>query len=160
MCNLDARHHQQQKADLQSIVKDNCKHLSANCQRSYCSFFIYYESPFDGTLDDWKNKLVSFQWGGWTYTMAKLSQCQRYTRHPHQKGWRLCILGILKQQQASNWALPSFIVPNKTKPNDFLEILGKNKRLVRKPLPIPKSKHGIAWVNKFYATAPNLNLGY
>ncbi len=26
---------------------------------------------------------------------------------------RLCILGVLKQQQASNWALPSFIVPNK-----------------------------------------------
>ncbi len=28
------------KADLQSIVKNNCKHLSANRQRSYCSFFI------------------------------------------------------------------------------------------------------------------------
>jgi hypothetical protein len=28
------------KADLQSIVKDNCKHLSANCQRSYCSFTL------------------------------------------------------------------------------------------------------------------------
>ncbi len=25
------------KADLQSIVEDNCKHLSANGQRSYCS---------------------------------------------------------------------------------------------------------------------------
>ncbi len=43
------------KADLQSIVKDKCKHLSANpCQRSYCSFSLM--SPFlDGTLDDWKN---------------------------------------------------------------------------------------------------------
>ncbi len=29
-----------QKADLQSIVKRNCKHLSANRQRSYCRFFI------------------------------------------------------------------------------------------------------------------------
>jgi hypothetical protein len=29
-----------QKADLQLIVKHNCKHLSANHQRSYCSFFI------------------------------------------------------------------------------------------------------------------------
>ncbi len=28
------------KADLQSIVKENCKHLSANRQRSYCNFFI------------------------------------------------------------------------------------------------------------------------
>jgi hypothetical protein len=38
---------------------------------------------------------------------------------------RLCILGVLKQQQASNWALPSFIVPNKIKLYDFLAILGK-----------------------------------
>ncbi len=29
-----------QKADLQSIVEHNCKHLSANHQQSYCSFFI------------------------------------------------------------------------------------------------------------------------
>jgi hypothetical protein len=36
---LDARH-QKQKADLQSIVKHNCKHLSANQQKSYRSFFI------------------------------------------------------------------------------------------------------------------------
>ncbi len=28
------------KNSLQSIVKHNCKHLSANRQRSYCSFFI------------------------------------------------------------------------------------------------------------------------
>jgi hypothetical protein len=28
------------KADLQSIVKDSCKHLSTNCQRSYCSFSL------------------------------------------------------------------------------------------------------------------------
>jgi hypothetical protein len=40
---------------------------------------------------------------------------------------RLCILGVLKQQQASNWALPSFIVPNKIKPCDFLAIFGKEQ---------------------------------
>jgi hypothetical protein len=38
-CNLGARQ-QRQIADLQSIVKDNYKHLSANHQRSCCSFFI------------------------------------------------------------------------------------------------------------------------
>ncbi len=33
---LDAKH---SKADLRSVVRDNCKHLSANQQkRSYCSF--------------------------------------------------------------------------------------------------------------------------
>ncbi len=38
---------------------------------------------------------------------------------------RLCILGVLKQQQASNLASPSFIVPNKIKPYDFVAIFGK-----------------------------------
>ncbi len=73
---------------------------------------------------------------------------------------RLCILGVLKQQQMSNWALPSFIVPNKIKQWDFHAILQSNKCLVRKPFPIPKNEHGIAWVNKSYATALDLNLGY
>ncbi len=53
------------KSSLQSIVKHNCKHLSANHQRSYCSFFIKYESPLDSILDGWKNKPVSFQWKAW-----------------------------------------------------------------------------------------------
>jgi hypothetical protein len=38
---------------------------------------------------------------------------------------RLCILGVLKQQQVPKWALPSFIVPNKNKLYDFLAIFGK-----------------------------------
>jgi hypothetical protein len=42
------------KADLQLIVKDKCKHLSANHQRSYCKQLIN-ELPLDGTLDNWKN---------------------------------------------------------------------------------------------------------
>ena len=37
--------------------------------------------------------------------------------------------------------------------------MGSNKRLVRKPLPIPKNEHGIARVTKSYATALDLTLG-
>jgi hypothetical protein len=104
MCNLDARH-QRQKADLQSIVKDNCKHLSANCQRSYCSFFILYELPFDGTLDGWSKSRSPFNERYEQHPMAKLSQCQRYTRNLGtltKKVERLCRLGVLKRQQVSN----------------------------------------------------------
>jgi hypothetical protein len=56
--------------------------------------------------------------------------------------------------------LPSFIVPNKIKPCDILAIFGSNKWLVRKPFPIPKYEHSIACVEKSYATALDLNLGY
>jgi hypothetical protein len=52
---------------------------------------------------------------------------------------RLCKLGVLERQPASEWALPSFIIPKKDKTvhflSDFQEV---NKRLVRKPFPIPK----------------------
>ncbi len=55
---LDAKY---QKTDLQSIVRDNCKHLSADQQKKLLQLLKIYESLFDGTLGDWKTKLVSFQ---------------------------------------------------------------------------------------------------
>ncbi len=52
---------------------------------------------------------------------------------------RLYQLGVLERQPASEWASPSFIIPKKDKTvhflSDFREV---NKRLVRKPFPIPK----------------------
>ncbi len=50
-----------QKTDLQSIVRDNCKHLSANQQKKLLQLLNKYESLFGGTLGDWKTKPVSFQ---------------------------------------------------------------------------------------------------
>jgi hypothetical protein len=55
---LDAKY---SKADLQSVVRDNCKHLSADQQKTLMQLLKKYESLFDGTLGDWKTKLVSFQ---------------------------------------------------------------------------------------------------
>jgi hypothetical protein len=55
---LDAKY---QKADLQSIVRDNCKHLSANHQKKLLQLLKKYKLLFDGTLGDWKSKPVSFQ---------------------------------------------------------------------------------------------------
>ncbi len=59
----------------------------------------------------------------------------------------LCKLGVLERQPASEWALPSFIIPKKDRTvcflSDFWEV---NKRLVRKSFPIPKFKQGLARV--------------
>jgi hypothetical protein len=49
------------KADLQSVVRDNCKHLSANQQKKLLQLLKKYASLFDGTLGDWKTKPFSFQ---------------------------------------------------------------------------------------------------
>jgi hypothetical protein len=44
------------KADLQSVVRDKCKHLSANQQKKLLQLLKKYESLFSGTLGDWKTK--------------------------------------------------------------------------------------------------------
>jgi hypothetical protein len=49
------------KADPQAIVRENCKHLSANQQKKLLQLLKKYESLFGGTLGDWKTKQVSFQ---------------------------------------------------------------------------------------------------
>jgi hypothetical protein len=56
--NLDAKY---SKADLQSVVRDNCKHQGANKQKKLQQLLKKYELLFDGTLCDWKTEPVSFQ---------------------------------------------------------------------------------------------------
>jgi hypothetical protein len=48
---LDSKY---KKADLQSIVRDNCKHLSADQQKKLLQLLKNYKMLFDGTLGDWK----------------------------------------------------------------------------------------------------------
>jgi hypothetical protein len=150
---LDAKY---KKADLQSIIKDNCKHLSANQQMKLLQLQVKYMSLFDGNLGDWKTKSVSFQlkegaspYHGQAFPVPKI---HKYTLIKEVE--RLCKLGVLVQQQASQWALLSFIIPKKNDTIDFLSKMGEvNKRLVRKPFPIQKIE-GFS-----FATALDLNMG-
>jgi hypothetical protein len=75
---------------------------------------------------------------------------------------RLCKLGVLERQPASEWTLPSFIIPRKDRTvcflSDFWEV---NKRLVRSPFPIPKISTVFQEIEGFsFATALDLNMGY
>jgi hypothetical protein len=54
---LDANY---KRADLQSIVKDKCKHFATDQQKKLLQLLTKYELLFDGTLGDWKTKPVSF----------------------------------------------------------------------------------------------------
>jgi hypothetical protein len=73
-----------QKADFQSIDRDNCKLLSTAQQKKLLQLLTKYEPLFDGTLGDWKTKPVSFQLkeGVSPATMAELSHCQKSTKKP------------------------------------------------------------------------------
>jgi hypothetical protein len=75
---------------------------------------------------------------------------------------RMCQLGVLEKQPASEWALPSFIIPNKYKTVCFLsDFWGVNKRLLRKPFLIPKISTVLQEIEGLsYVTALDLNMGY
>ncbi len=55
---LDTKYNE---ADLQSIVKENSKHLSTDQQKKILQLLRIYELLFGGTLSDWRTKQVSFQ---------------------------------------------------------------------------------------------------
>jgi hypothetical protein len=159
---LDAKY---QKADLQSIVRDNCKHLSADKQKMLLQLLTKYESLFDGTLGDWKTKPVSSQlkegvslYHGRAFPVPKV-----HKETTIKEVERLvCQLGVLERQPASDWASPSFIIPKKVKTVRILSDFWKvNKRLVRKPFPIPKISTILQELDGFsYATTLDLNMGY
>ncbi len=74
----------------------------------------------------------------------------------------MCELGVLERQPASEWASPSFIIPKKDRTVCFLSKFWEvNKRLVRKPFPIPKTTTVLQELEGItIATALDLNMGY
>jgi hypothetical protein len=109
---LDAKY---SKADLQSVVRDNCKHLSADQQKKLLQLLKKYESLFDGTLGDWKTKPVSFQLkeGASHHSRAfPVPKIQKDTLIKEVD--RLVKLGVLERQPALEWASP-FVYNTKEK---------------------------------------------
>ena len=152
-----------QKADLQAIAS-NCIHLNANHQNKLLTVLKEFESLFDGTLGIWEIEPVSFEvkkgmkpYHGKAYPVPKA-----YKETLMKEVNRLCEIGVLKWQASSEWASPSFIIPKKDGTirtvSDFREV---NKRLIRKPFPIPKISTVLQELEGFtFATALDLNMGY
>jgi hypothetical protein len=135
---LDAKY---DKADIPSIVKNNCMHLSTPHCNLLLALLLKFEELFDGTLGDWKLPSVSFElkegaklYHGRPYPIPQLHKATLIKEID-----RLVVIGVLKWQPMSKWASPSFIIPKKDHTvrtiSDFREI---NKCIVRKPYPIPK----------------------
>ncbi len=147
-----------------SSSSNNCQHLSANNQEKLLQLLVRFESLFDGTLGDWRTKPVSFQlkegvspYHGRAFPVPKIHKDVLIKEIE-----RLCKLGVLEWQHYSEWASPSFIVPKKNGTvrflSDFREV---NKRLIRKPFPIPKISTVLQELEGFtFATALDLNMGY
>ena len=97
---LDAKYN---KVDLGSIVRDNCKHLSAEHQKKLLQLLTIYEWLFNSTLGDWRSKQVSFQikegttctvnhgahwWGCWWHCPAfSLDKATLLRKKWGRQGW-------------------------------------------------------------------------
>jgi hypothetical protein len=158
---LDAKY---SEGDLQSVVRDNCKHLKVDQQKMLLQLLKKYESLFDGTLGDWKTKPVSFQlkegvspYHGQAFPVPKIHKDTLIKEVD-----RLVKLGVLERQPLSEWASPLFIMPKKNRTVRFLSNFWEaNKRLIRKPFPIPKISMVLQELEGFtFATALDLNIGY
>ncbi len=100
---LDAKY---TRADLQSVVRDNCKHLIADQQKKLLQLLKKYELLIDGTLGDWKTKPVSFQLkeGVSPYQCRAFPVPMIHTDTLIKEVERLVKLGVLECQPALEWA--------------------------------------------------------
>jgi hypothetical protein len=156
---LDASY---KKADLQAVL-NTCTHLNSAKKDKLLELLKKFEQLFDGTLGHWRTKPVSFQlkdgvtpYHGRAFPIPKVHKAVLM-----KEIQRLCDLGVQEWQPSSEWAASSFIQPKKNKTvrflSDFREV---NKRLVRKPFPIPKISTVLQELEGFiYAMALDLNMG-
>ena len=154
-----------EKANLRAIAKEDCLyHRSASEKDKLLKLLQEFEELFDGTLGDWDCNPVSLQLkeGAQPYHGRPFPIPKKHVETLKKEIQRLCDLGVLKWQADSEWASPTFIIPKKDNTvrvvSDFREI---NKRIVRKPCPIPKISTVLQELEGFtYATALDLNMGY
>ena len=123
-----------------------------------------YKLLFDGTLGDWNWPPVSVEMkeGAKPYHGRPYPISQIHKATLMKEINRLESIGVLKRQSSSQWASPTFIIPKKDITvrtiTNFREL---NKRIVRRPYPIPKISTTLQELEGFtYAMALDLNMGY
>ena len=158
---LDAKY---EKADLPKIIKENCEHLNVNEKNSLLHTLLNFEGLFDGSLGEWQTKPVSVEIkpNVTPYHAKPFGIPQIHMDTVKKEVERLVELGVLEKDHESAWASPCFIIPKKTGTVRFITDLRQvNKRIVRKPFPLPKITDVMQRLQGFqYASALDLNMGY
>ena len=106
----------------------NCTHVSLQDQNKLLELLTEYEELFDGTLDNWNTEPVSFELKEGTKPChgrpLPIPKSRKETTMKELN--RLCELGVLEFQPASEWASPFFIIPKKDNTvcfiSDFREV--------------------------------------
>ena len=106
------------KKQIRAFVTDNCTRLSNPEQTKLLDLLQEVEELFNGTLGDWDCKPVSLQLkeGAQPYHGRPFPIPKKHVETTKREVQRLCDLGVLKWQDDSEWASPTFIMPRKTTP--------------------------------------------
>ena len=93
-------------------------------------------------------------------TMPNLTQFLTLKRRNSKL--RMCALGVLSKVNRSEWAFPAFTIPKKDGTlRSIADLRELNKRIKRKPFPIPKIQDMLQKLQGFmYASSLDLNMGY
>ena len=150
--------------DVDAIV-DECKHLGSSEQSQLKELLFKYESLFDGSLGTWKTEPIELELkdpDAKPYHARAYPVPQSQERKLREECERMVGFGVLRKINRSEWAAPVFTV---AKPDHTLRSIADlrelNKRIRRKPFPIPKIQELLQKLEGFmYATSLDLNMGY
>jgi hypothetical protein len=164
-CLIQTLYTKYEKADLRAIVKDNCnEHFSTPDKHCYWSSYKNLRSCLMRHLRDWYCEPASLNLneGSMPHHGRHFPIPQNHLETAKEEIHRLCDFGVIKWQADSKRTSPTFIVPKKDNTvcvvSNFREV---NKRIVRKPFPIPQISTVLQDLKGFtYATALDLNRGY
>jgi hypothetical protein len=151
-------------ADLNKIATE-CHLLDADQQETLHKLLRKFAHLFDGTLGNWKTDPVDLE-------LKDKNEKPYHARAypvPHSQEQllkdevqRLVDFGVLRKVNRSEWACPMFTIakPDKTL-RSLADLRELNKRIKRKPFPIPKINDLLQKLEGFYlATSLDLNMGY
>ena len=152
-----------EEADLEQVCREQTQ-LNEEEQQKLLTCLRKHESLFDGTLGKWNMDPYELELkeGAQPYHAKAFPVPQKYLETLKKEVYRLCRVGVLKKVNRSEWAAPTFIIPKKDGKIRFVSDLRElNKRIKRKPYPIPKVQDMMLRLQGFmYATALDLNMGY
>ena len=150
--------------DLDAVVAD-CKHLTEGQRKELRKLLEKYKSLFDGSLGTWKTEPIELElkdphakpYHARPYPVPKINE-----RKLREEVERLVKFGVLRKINRSEWACPMFTI---NKPDGTLRSLADlrelNKRIVRKPFPLPKISDMLLGLEGFqWATSLDLNMGF
>jgi hypothetical protein len=156
---LDAKY---SATDLEKVCSSQ-SHLEVEKQQKLLALLRKFKDLFDGTLGKWNEEPIKLELkaNATPYHAIPFPIPRCHTETLKMEVDQLVEIGVLKKVNRSEWAAPSFIIPKKDGTvryiNDFFREL--NKRIKRKPFPIPNIQDMLLNLEGFqYATSLDLNI--